>query len=81
MDTSKHTFSTLFDQLGLPSDTASIEQFIARHAPLPQEMALHDAPFWTNSQASFLEEGIEDDSDWAEIIDELDAQLRHQDLS
>lgn len=77
MDTTKHTLTTLFEQLGLPSDEASIEDFIARHAPLPAEIALQDAPFWSDSQSHFLEEGLEDDSDWAEVIDELDAQLRH----
>ncbi|MGM0767841.1 MAG: DUF2789 domain-containing protein [Pseudomonadota bacterium] len=77
MDTSKHTLSTLFEQLGLASDNAAIDDFIARYSPLPSEIALQDAPFWSESQAQFLEEGLEDDSDWAEIIDELDAQMRH----
>lgn len=77
MDTSKHTFSALFEQLGLPSDKASVEGFIAKHSPLPSEVALQDAPFWSASQSRFLEEGLEDDSDWAEIIDELDALMRH----
>ena len=77
MDTSKHTLTALFEQLGMPSDQASIEDFIARHSPLPAEIALQDAPFWSEAQSHFLEEGLEEDSDWAEIIDELDAQLRH----
>lgn len=77
MDTSKHTFSALFEQLGMPADKQSIEDFIAKHSPLPSEIALQDAPFWSESQSQFLEEGLEDDSDWAEIIDELDALMRH----
>lgn len=77
MDTSTHTFSTLFEQLGMPADKQSIEDFIAKHSPLPSEIALQDAPFWSESQSHFLEEGLEDDSDWAEIIDELDALMRH----
>ncbi|AMQ89670.1 MULTISPECIES: DUF2789 domain-containing protein [Marinobacter] len=77
MDTSKHTLSVLFQQLGLPSDQKSMESFIARHSPLPSEIAIQDAPFWSESQSQFLEEGLEEDSDWAEIIDELDALLRH----
>ncbi|MEC9388300.1 MAG: DUF2789 domain-containing protein [Pseudomonadota bacterium] len=77
MDTSKHTLSTLFEQLGLPSGQAEIENFIARHSPLPSEVAIQDAPFWSESQSHFLEEGLEEDSDWAEVIDELDALLRH----
>ncbi|MBW0148597.1 DUF2789 domain-containing protein [Marinobacter arenosus] len=77
MDTSKHTLSTLFEQLGLAADEKSIEDFVARYSPLPREIALQDAPFWSESQSHFLEEGLEDDSDWAEIIDELDAMMRH----
>lgn len=77
MDTTKHTLATLFEQLGLASDEASIESFIAKYSPLPAEIALQDAPFWSDSQSNFLEEGLEDDSDWAEVIDELDAQMRH----
>ncbi|WP_303293128.1 MULTISPECIES: DUF2789 domain-containing protein [Marinobacter] len=77
MDTSKHSLSTLFEQLGLPSGQAEIENFIARHSPLPSEVAIQDAPFWSESQSHFLEEGLEEDSDWAEVIDELDALLRH----
>ncbi|MBW7472249.1 DUF2789 domain-containing protein [Marinobacter sp. M216] len=77
MDTSKHTLNTLFEQLGLAADEKSIEDFVARYSPLPREIALQDAPFWSESQSHFLEEGLEDDSDWAEIIDELDAMMRH----
>ncbi|TGN38032.1 DUF2789 domain-containing protein [Marinobacter confluentis] len=77
MDTTKHTLTTLFEQLGLPSEDAAIEDFISRHSPLPSEIALQDAPFWSDSQSNFLEEGLEEDSDWAEIIDELDARMRH----
>lgn len=77
MDTSKHTFSALFEQLGMPSDKQSIEDFIEKHSPLPSEIALQDAPFWSESQSHFLEEGLEADSDWAETIDELDALMRH----
>lgn len=77
MDTSKHSLSTLFEQLGLASDDKSIRDFVTRHSPLPREIALQDAPFWSESQSHFLEEGLEEDSDWAEIIDELDAMMRH----
>lgn len=78
MDTSEHSsLSTLFEQLGLPADRASVEQFIVSHAPLAPDVALADAPFWNQAQADFIREGLEDDSDWAEIIDGLDAMLRH----
>ncbi|AOY89024.1 hypothetical protein BKP64_13095 [Marinobacter salinus] len=77
MDTSKHSLSTLFEQMGLASDEKSIEDFVSRYSPLPSEIALQDAPFWSESQSHFLEEGLEEDSDWAEVIDELDALMRH----
>lgn len=76
MDTSRHTLSTLFKQLGLPCDDASIQEFIRSHSPLSPGVSLHEAPFWTESQSRFLEEGLEEDSDWAEIIDELDTLMR-----
>lgn len=77
MDTSTHSMRTLFEQLGLPSGQKEIEGFITRYSPLSSEIAIQDAPFWSESQSQFLEEGLEEDSDWAEIIDELDALLRH----
>jgi len=77
MDTSQHTLNTLFEQLGLSSDDQSIQQFVTKHSPLPAETHLQDAPFWNESQARFIQEGLESDSDWAEVIDELDALLRH----
>ena len=46
MDTSLHTLSTLFAQLGLPDSPADIGAFIASH-PLPTDTAIEDAPFWT----------------------------------
>ncbi len=78
MDTSAHSsLSTLFEQLGLPADRSGIEHFIASHSPLDQGIALADAPFWNQGQAHFIRESLDEDSDWAEIVDELDALLRH----
>ncbi|WP_284382385.1 DUF2789 domain-containing protein [Litoribrevibacter albus] len=77
MDTSNHfEFSTLFSQLGLASDQESINQFIQNHH-ISGSIRLDEAPFWTSSQASFLREAIEEDSDWAEAVDHLDSELRH----
>ena len=75
MDTSLHTLSTLFEQLGLPSDDAAIDQFVIEHS-LASDVSLADADFWTPGQAMFLSEALADDSDWAEIVDYLDARLR-----
>ncbi|MGR4068429.1 DUF2789 domain-containing protein [Halomonas sp. LR3S48] len=73
-----HPFSELFEQLGLPADDASIKAFLERHAPLPSTMALYEAPFWNPSQAEFLEAALEEDADWAEVVDHLDTSLRKQ---
>ncbi|MCB1888868.1 MAG: DUF2789 domain-containing protein [Rhodocyclaceae bacterium] len=70
-----HSMSNLFAQLGLPSDTASIARFIEHHRPLPESMRLSEAPFWSPAQASFLREEIQEDADWAPVIDELNADL------
>jgi hypothetical protein len=71
MENAIHTLSDLFRQLGLPDDAASIEDFIARHRPLPPGVRVADASFWTPSQAQFLAEEMSDDADWAELVDTL----------
>jgi len=76
METPMHTMNNLFAQLGLPSDAAAIDSFIAEHAPLASGIELADAPFWTEAQANFLREEIHEDADWAEIVDQLDTRLR-----
>ena len=70
MDTNPHTLSVLFAQLGLASDTASIKKFISAHE-LADDVPLADAPFWSTSQAAFLAEELGEDSEWAELVDEL----------
>ena len=76
MESPIHSLSSLFKQLGLPSDQAAIDAFIAQHAPLPPTCPLSKAPFWNNAQAAFLREEILDDADWAEVVDQLNLQLR-----
>lgn len=70
-----HTMNHLFAQLGLPSDEAAIEAFIASHRPLASDTALYRAPFWSASQRAFLKEEIIEDADWATVIDELNSRL------
>ena len=77
MDTAVHTLSDLFRQLGLPDTRADVSRFIAVHRPLPPEVRLAEASFWRPEQARFLREELQDDADWAELIDTLDASLRH----
>lgn len=66
----------LFVQLGLPGSDLAIAQFVKAH-PLPQDVILPDADFWTDAQRQFLRESWHQDSDWCIAIDKLDALLRH----
>lgn len=76
MESSIHTMTNLFQQLGLPSGPEAIDEFVARHGPLPSGVPLSEAPFWSAAQANFLKEQIVGDADWAEIVDQLDNLLR-----
>jgi len=75
METHSHDMTSLFDQLGLPSDEENIQKFIEEHRLLA-DTTLFDADFWTDSQAKFLRDQIKADADWAVIIDTLDTSLR-----
>lgn len=70
------TLADLFAQLGLDADEAAQRAFIAAHAPLPANLPLPDAPFWTPAQATFLREALLEDAEWAEVVDQLDTLLR-----
>lgn len=75
MELSNHALKDLFDQLGLPSGHGDIERFIETHRPLPDEVRLADAPFWSPSQAAFLKDEFLDDADWAPLVDQLNVLL------
>lgn len=75
METSPHDMRTLFDQLGQPSDKAAILRFIESNGPLDAAVRLHEAPFWSPTQAEFLREAILHDADWAVVVDALNAEL------
>lgn len=76
VDTSTHNLTTLFAQLGLPNEDQDIDRFIDAHRELRSTEALDEASFWNAAQAAFLREAIQEDSDWAEVVDQLDARLR-----
>ena len=76
MESSTHTLKDLFGQLGLPDSHEQIEGFISTHRPLDAGIRLADAPFWTSSQANFLRDEIDEDADWAELVDQLNVRLR-----
>ena len=76
MDLKFHTLNALFAQLGLTNDDEFITQFINEHH-LENNVRIDQASFWSENQAKFLKESIEEDSDWSGIVDQLDAQLRN----
>lgn len=75
MELPNKDLGTLFEQLGLPGDEASIDAFIASHHPLPDNVKVSEAPFWNEAQGRFLKEELLDDADWAPIVDELNVRL------
>lgn len=83
MEKNFHSMTSLFKQLGLPSEPVDIQRFIEENRPVSIEIHLYDAPFWSPTQAAFLRESILIDADWAVIIDRLNAALRepHQSFS
>ena len=74
MDLTTPTLATLFEQLGLDSDDASIDKFVAEHT-LPEDVKLSDAEFWTPQQARFLKGELHVDAEWAPVVDELNVLL------
>jgi hypothetical protein len=75
MELIEKNMSTLFAQLGEASDEAGIAHFIALHGSLSGGTHLHEAAFWSASQASFLREALVLDAAWAPVVDELNAKL------
>jgi hypothetical protein len=74
MDTSMHTLENLFLQLGLDNSEQAIAEFVNNHK-LDKETTLDQASFWSTSQAQFIKECLDFDSDWAEVVDQLNVQL------
>ena len=74
MELTTPTLATLFEQLGLDSDDASIDAFAEKNQ-LPDNVKLIDADFWTPQQARFLKEELREDAEWAPIVDELNVLL------
>ena len=71
-----HSMNTLFQQLGMESSDDAIETFLEQHAPVPEDVQLHEADFWSESQAKTLKQLKDEDADWAIWVDELDTRLR-----
>ena len=76
MESPEHSINLLFEQLGLDDSEQAIAQFISQHRPLPHQVLLHEASFWSKAQAGFLKQAVDDDADWAIVVDQLDNMLR-----
>jgi len=76
MEKMNHSFTEMFKQLGLPCEAAEIAAFIAQHKPLPPDVQIEDATFWTDGQREFIREQLASDSDWSEWVDRLSLALR-----
>jgi hypothetical protein len=48
-----HSMSNLFAQLGEANDPAAIARFIETHKPLPEDVKLHEAAFWSPFASNF----------------------------
>ncbi len=71
-----HTMNDLFAQLGLPDTDNEIENFIHMHRPISANLSLEKAPFWNSGQAQFIHEALYEDSDWVELVEQLNSRLR-----
>ena len=76
MDKSNHTLACLFEQLGIENNRDNIADFIIQHHGIPRQVSLDKADIWTSTQSEFLRDSLNQNSDWAEIVDMLDALLR-----
>lgn len=74
MESTFHSLENLFLQLGLANEPAAIDDFISQHK-LSSDQSLEQASFWTPAQSAFIHECLSEDSDWAEVVDQLNALL------
>ena len=76
MESQIHSLPALLPQLGSAATPRAVAAVVPRQAPLPAHLLLVDAPCWSSAQAQLLAQALEDDADWAEVVDELDLLLR-----
>jgi Protein of unknown function (DUF2789) len=69
------SMTDLFNQLGLPSDEASIQVFIAQNDGVCRHCGLVQAVIWSDSQRNFLKEAVAEDADWSLPAETLTAAL------
>lgn len=77
MEQPVHSLKSLFGQLGLNTSDEAIIGFINHHKPVPEDLCLSEAGFWSESQAAFLKQAIKEDADWSGVVDQLNAMFRN----
>ena len=77
MITTEPRMTNLFLQLGLDASAEAIAQFIADHQ-LATEVAVADAPYWSDAQRQFLAESLQADAAWSTVVDELNEALHEE---
>jgi hypothetical protein len=77
VEPANHSLEDLFEQLGLDHSGGGIDAFVEQHKPLTDDILLQDAPFWTSAQSAFIQQALEQDADWAILVDTLDSMLRN----
>lgn len=69
------TLKDLFCQLGLDASDEGMDYFIYQNKGLPDDVHIEQADFWTDSQRAFIKAELEEDAQWCEVIDQLNAML------
>jgi hypothetical protein len=74
MDMSTNNIETLFAQLGLDNSAEAMTQFVTSHR-LPKDVSVNNAPYWNDGQRHFLQDALRQDSEWSEVVDQLNVML------
>lgn len=76
MEASAHNLNALFAQLGMDSHDEAIQAFVKQHKGSVEHIRLFEADFWSRSQADFIRQALDEDADWAMVVDQLSAMLQ-----
>lgn len=76
MELQEPSMQSLFAQLGEPNDEAAIARFIDKNACETAHIKLHEAAFWSPAQSAFLRDAIQQDANWAAVVDQLSVLLQ-----
>lgn len=78
MDSAYRAMVSLFQRLGLPTEPEEIDEFIAHHRGLLDDVSLEAAPFWNEHQAAIIRDARQNGSGWRDAVNQLDIRLRYE---